>query len=256
MNAPEIAAKYSPIQTHVDFEDLALPRDIFNNRFRYFFITHPYFTFCLLAYAANICICSVSLMIAGPMSLPIFDLLFTGILASMFLAILSMEKKGTNSVKEDPRNALSLLGEVVKSQPGFDTNKWDYIAARLNKVFHNHDNYITPYFFYDGSDCASCFKRWYFYPYADKIEADSAHINESDIAVASKPGNANTNGSDSANISGIKPMLHKAIKAYNDSLEEYWRQYTERPSEGTRVADQNDVSNKSSKTERISMTDF
>ena len=54
----------------------------------------------------------------------------------------------------------------------------------------------------------------------------------------------------------MQPMLREAVKAYKDSLEEYWRQYIESPSETLRVTDQSDVSNESSNTERISMADF
>ncbi|GAV51533.1 hypothetical protein ZYGR_0AE00100 [Zygosaccharomyces rouxii] len=261
MNAPGIVAKYSPIQTHVDLEDLALPRDIFTCRFHHFLATRPYFTSVLLTYTANICICSVWLMITGLTLFPFFDLVLTVSPAFLPLSILAKKRKGTSAVKEDPRNCLSFFGEVVKFQPGLDIKKWDPIAARLNKIFHDNNSCITPYFFYDGSDCHSCFKRWYFDPYENKSNADAAHINESDNTVASKPGNVNTNESNSANVdeyhtSRMQPMLREAVKAYKDSLEEYWRQYIESPSETLRVTDQSDVSNESSNTERISMADF
>lgn len=158
------------------------------------------------------------------------------------MVLLSQRKKGMNAITDDHCNSLSFLGEVVKFKPGLDTNKWDHIAARLNKIFHNNDSYITPYFFYDGSDCASCFKRWYFDPYTKEHNSDAAHINASDTVVSSGSGNVNTDESNSANIgkyhiSGMQRMLGEAVKAYNDSLEEYWRQYMELPSETIRVAD-------------------
>lgn len=92
----------------------------------------------------------------------------------------------------------------------------------------------------------------------EKHSCDAAHINTSDTAVSSEPGNVNTDEFDSANISkchisGMERILGKAVKAYNDSLEEYWRQYMELPSETIRVAGQDGVSNGSSKTEQISM---
>ncbi|GAV56446.1 hypothetical protein ZYGR_0CV00100 [Zygosaccharomyces rouxii] len=164
-------------------------------------------------------------MMAGEISVifPICGLIFTLSLELFALIVLS-DKKGMRAVKNDLRNSISFLVEIVKIQPGLDTDKWDLIASLLNRIFHNNDDNITPYFFYDGSNCASFFKSWYFDPYTKETESDTANTSESDTAVASKSDAVNTSGH---GISGIQPMLGEAVKAYNDSLKEYWREHTE-----------------------------
>lgn len=87
-------------------------------------------------------------------------------------------------------------------------SKWDLIAARMNRVFHYNDNKITPYFFYDGSDCYSHFIKWYI------------------------TGNRSVH---------MQPMINEAVKVFNESVEEYWRQHKAQASEKSELSEKHNI---------------
>lgn len=220
MNAPGVA---------MEFEDLILPRDKFGP-LRYFFVARPRFTLLLVLTLTIIGIGSIwfkrNLTEPGPLH-ALLGVFIGCIIAAIFLLPVAAANIDTYDIRADTRNSLSILAEVVKFRPGLDDNKWDLIAARLNRIFHHNNNNTTPYFFYDGADCHSYFKQWYIIPGTCKIGV--------------------ANSSETANF--LRPIIDKALKIYTDSVEEYWGRYT---AEINHIFAQNNVRNDSHKDQTAS----
>lgn len=128
-------------------EDLRLPRDMFSSHLEYNLVVRKSYALFLFLCILLLCIFSTWLAEAGPHAFPILGLnsVLFSLLFSPFVFIGMIDYK--HKIGGNLQCSLSLLGEVVKVRPGFDMNKWDAIAARLNKRFHQIDESITPYFF-------------------------------------------------------------------------------------------------------------
>lgn len=239
MNAAETTAKYSPIHTGAETEDSTLPRDIFTNRFHYDLVVRKHLYCYLLSLFVAMCTFAIWVSTLNVSSDNLIGIMVFFVLISLMLLVIGTAvlwaKKGTHAATNDVRNALSLLGEVVKVQPGIDEKKWDLIAARLNKIFYNNDNSTTPYFFYDGSEVASFFKSNYVQPSLLRNGPNTANANVPENANTSETHSAeskpNTAAASNLAISEIQSIIDRAVKIYTDNLEECWQEYVEIPSQ-------------------------
>lgn len=160
----DVRSQYGLLRNEPRAEDVILPRDIFSSPFRYELGMRKGFFLCFSMAIVLICVFTSWLMIGGLHSLPYMGLLFTLAISGPVLGVMNTKVKNDPTVKYNRENALGFLKEVVTIQPGLDGKKWDFIAARLNKMFHANNNAITPYFFYDGDECHSLFMSWYYNP--------------------------------------------------------------------------------------------
>lgn len=212
--------QYIPLQTGSESDDLILPRDKFNSRFRYGIITRKCLVFYILSCTLVICACSIWIIIAGAQLIPILIFILCPVPMALLGVVIYHEGRNNwvNNVRINTQNTLSLLREVVRVKPGLDATKWDTIAARLNKIFYANDSAATPYFFYDGFECSTFFKTWYFGP--------SVRGRESGTATGSQ----------------LQPMVDEAVKVHEATLEEYWRHFLG-PAESVHDVRGNEVEN-------------
>ncbi|AQZ09965.1 hypothetical protein BZL39_A09010 [Zygosaccharomyces parabailii] len=129
--------QYILLQTGGEPDDLILPRDKFDSRFRYGIITRKCLVFYILSCILVICACSIWIIIAGTQFVPMIILTICPFAMVMVGLIIDQEGRNNwiNNVRIKTQNSLSLLREVVKVKSGLDARKWDTIAARLNKFF-------------------------------------------------------------------------------------------------------------------------
>lgn len=199
----EPTLKYSRIRNDLEGQDLVLPRDVFSSRFSYDLVTRKRFYLCslLLMVASFIFLTWLRIMgvrVASVVALAVFTcLIMLLVLPTVYL--ISGERARAKA--RTAQNTLSFLKEVIKIQPGLDFSKWDRVAARLNKIFHENDNSITPYYFYSGSECSSCFNSWYVVPSLRK------------------------------QVTGqLQPIIDEAVQVHQANLDDHWRQFMETPS--------------------------
>lgn len=206
-----------------EYESILLPRDVFFNKLSYVIIIYKGFSltlaFEILFSAALIC---YNIRDRDAIILcTIFGLL---IIAST-APIVYLSTRDVGLVKE---NELCFLKEVTVGKPGLDHKKWDSIASALNLVFYQNCKSATPYFFYDGEACSSCFRRRFVTPWASqklidtsgKQEENTSQMPEqNEIQVESRQGRYQ-----SIFYNELDPFIEKAVNAYQESLEACWNE--------------------------------
>lgn len=58
-----------------------------------------------------------------------------------------------------------ITAELQKSRPGVSDEAWDQVALNLNSLFCQTKVWRSPYFFYDGRNCRSYFRKFYLVPF-------------------------------------------------------------------------------------------
>ncbi|SCW03378.1 LAFE_0G09098g1_1 [Lachancea fermentati] len=98
-------------------------------------------------------------------------------------------------------NKLYFLREVVVMRPGLEMEKWDRIAKKLNPVFFENSSWASRNFFLDGKSCEARFRYYFVNPYLKRKRSElTLTTNELD------------------------PFIEEAVKAYQESLHESWKQ--------------------------------
>lgn len=66
-----------------------------------------------------------------------------------------------------------ITAELQKTRPGVSEEAWDQVASELNDLFYQMRIWRTPYFFYNGQYCQSCFRKFYLRPFYNKSSKNS-----------------------------------------------------------------------------------
>ncbi|SCU89800.1 LAFA_0E21000g1_1 [Lachancea sp. 'fantastica'] len=130
-----------------------LPQDIFPSYFRYELFQRKGAYYALAAEIAGVGLVIFMLLLgANKVACGVlgFLLAFVGLPVTVCLFV------GSTLLTDNHK--LLMLKMLVAEDPGMDSEKWNTIAAKLNRAFHALDPSISPYFFYNGGACLSFFR--------------------------------------------------------------------------------------------------
>lgn len=199
-----------------------LPRDIF-----------PKFSYVLMNYKAFSSLLALELLILGcifcfvirsndaEIGVIMLCTLIFGTFVVLFTGVLTYF--GSRDVGLTDENKLVFLKKVTIARPGIDIDRWNAIARQLNPIFYHNSRSATPYFFYDGEACSSCFRRNFLELYY------SRQIKPRQDAEGSITGETNglpNNGPPRSEPprSELYTFIEMAAKAHEESLKAYWNE--------------------------------
>lgn len=179
-------------------ENLGLPCDIFPSRFLYEVIRNRSV---LIGLGSALLVCAFAFTMAR-------KFISGDGLAVIRIFIVSLGMAGTaitgaiiegrvESVILMPSNKVQFMKEIAISGPGLEMKKWGVVAAKMNPVLHKSSLLATPYYFYDGESCYSCFRNEYLHPYLRR---------------------KNTNDTQAYIVDEFKPFVDQVLKSYEESL--------------------------------------
>lgn len=210
---PRMMPKDTVDSTH---EQDILPRDIFSK-----------WSYVLINYKLLSLLSAFELLIVGY----IFcfaarsngDAIVTLILGTFFVTSTGVAAYfGCRDIGLTDENKMIFLKEVTVARPGLDSEIWNAIARQLNPIFYQNSRSATPYFFYDGEACSSCFRRNFLTPYYFRQRKPRQDAGEG-ITESSEPRETETR---SPNYqfprSELDTFIEMAVKAHEESLKAYW----------------------------------
>ncbi|QLG72474.1 hypothetical protein HG535_0D01820 [Zygotorulaspora mrakii] len=196
-----------------------LPRDVFFCRFSHFFFTNKRFS---LVFFGVLIIMLLLIWFQRHDEVAIFFLMFFGSLTMILLGCFALLI--AYKIEFTKENELLFLKQVVIIRPGLDSRKWDTIAGNLNRVFYQNSREATPYFFYDGESCQSCFRSKFLNPYL-KIENQGERGSSNEQHQSSGNGAAHDLNEPPVQRSQkleLEPYIKEAVKAYQESVDDFW----------------------------------
>ncbi|CUS25128.1 LAQU0S27e00760g1_1 [Lachancea quebecensis] len=157
-------------------QSLELPRDLFPSKLLYYVIRNRSALIGLglvLALFAFAFIGSRKIIDRGDRVMARLVIIVVGFF-SVLLTFLSIQV-GVASVIREPENQFRFMEEIATIKPGLEMGKWDVVAARMNPFLHRSSSLATPYYFYDGESCHSCFRKDFLYPYLRRNNTNSTY---------------------------------------------------------------------------------
>ncbi|SCW04335.1 LAFE_0H11276g1_1 [Lachancea fermentati] len=147
-----------------------------------------------------------------PGTLQVISILFFVSVPIVIIAIIAFIS--TSRVELPTTAKVELLKQTIIQRPAVSTELWDVVAAHMNDYLCASGVTSFPLYYYDGNDCHDHFK--------------SLFLDSNAPSPAELPSEISDNQHDS-NIRNdpnrdIRPIVDEAVKVYDQSVKDYWRQ--------------------------------
>ncbi|SCW04336.1 LAFE_0H11298g1_1 [Lachancea fermentati] len=194
-------------------DGMKLPRDLYSSKISYLIRCHRI--------ASLICVFSLLFLIAvtwlfsvetDPDTIQIIAILLDiGVPFAVLVMIINISKSRRNL----PVTAkVELLREIITQRPAVSLELWDVVAAHMNDYLCASGVTSFPLYYYDGNDCHDHFKSLFLDSNAPSLAELPSEIsdNQHDSNIRNDPNR------------DIRPIVDEAVKVYDQSVKDYWRQ--------------------------------